>query len=214
MSGSAGRFIASGRMPSSRMPGCSRYTQPGNQRDSLDEATTDWKAACGIPARTVRRAGSVKAIPKGRRLSDLIPGTSDSEPRSPPPQPNPLPGGKCCKTCTALPNSSRLAAECCLPGLVPTLSLCGLIPSPVMSKTCLRHGERVRVRGLKAWRAMKDSTCTATPDDSPAASLLTPAHSPERRGSRASTDRNDPGAEFCDSLRRGEGIEQCTQHPA
>src|SRR5687768_10221826 len=50
-------------MPTSRMPGCSRFTWPGKQRDSLDEETTDWRAVCGKTARTVRRAGSAKADP-------------------------------------------------------------------------------------------------------------------------------------------------------
>src|SRR5262249_34833492 len=45
------------------MSGCSRFTPPGNQRDSLDEETTDWRAVCGKTARTVRRAGSAKADP-------------------------------------------------------------------------------------------------------------------------------------------------------
>ena len=50
-------------MPSSRMPGCSHFNQPGKQRDGLDEETTDWRAACGKTACTVRRAGSARAIP-------------------------------------------------------------------------------------------------------------------------------------------------------
>ena len=45
------------------MPGCSRFTRPGNQRDSLDEETTNWRAVCEKTARTVRRAGSVQADP-------------------------------------------------------------------------------------------------------------------------------------------------------
>src|ERR1700733_15332559 len=45
------------------MPGGSRFTPPGKQRDSLDEETTDWRAVCGKTARTVRRAGSAKADP-------------------------------------------------------------------------------------------------------------------------------------------------------
>src|SRR5438309_11887749 len=55
--------INDGPMPTSRMPGCSRFTWPGNQRDSLDEETTDWRAVCEKTARTVRRAGSVQADP-------------------------------------------------------------------------------------------------------------------------------------------------------
>src|SRR5208283_3027231 len=50
-----------GQMPSSRKPGCSRFTRPGHRRDSLDEETTDWRAVCGKTARTVRREGSAKA---------------------------------------------------------------------------------------------------------------------------------------------------------
>src|SRR5512145_3138306 len=56
-------------MPSSRMPGCSRFTRPGRQRDSLDEETTDWRAVCGKTARTVRRAG--RGIPS-RPLSNAV----------------------------------------------------------------------------------------------------------------------------------------------
>src|SRR3982074_1578302 len=55
--------INDGPMPTSRMPGCSRFTWPGNQRDSLDEETTDWRAVCEKTARTVRRAGLVQADP-------------------------------------------------------------------------------------------------------------------------------------------------------
>ena len=43
------------------MPGCSHSNQPGKQRDSLDEETTDWRAVCGKTACTVRRAGSARA---------------------------------------------------------------------------------------------------------------------------------------------------------
>ena len=49
--------------PPSRTPGCSRFTRPGKQRDSLDEETTNWRAVCGKTARTVRRAGSAKTDP-------------------------------------------------------------------------------------------------------------------------------------------------------
>ena len=52
-----------GQIPPSRMPSCSRFTRPGNQRDSLEEETTDWRAVCGKTARTVRRAGSVQTDP-------------------------------------------------------------------------------------------------------------------------------------------------------
>ncbi len=50
---SVGLTINAGPMPSSRMPGCSRFTRPGTQRDSLDEETTDWRAVCGKTARPV-----------------------------------------------------------------------------------------------------------------------------------------------------------------
>lgn len=42
-----------GPMPSSHRPGCSPCTQPGPQRDTPDEETTDWRAVCGKTARTV-----------------------------------------------------------------------------------------------------------------------------------------------------------------
>src|SRR5262245_15014378 len=58
-----GLTIDDGPMPTSRMPGCSRFTRPGKQRDGLDEETTNWRAVCGKTARTVRRAGSAKADP-------------------------------------------------------------------------------------------------------------------------------------------------------
>src|SRR6266545_6748162 len=70
--------INDGPMPTSRMPGCSRFTWPGNQRDSLDEETTDWRAVCEKTARTVRRAGSVQADPDpyhSHRTFDLSPAT-------------------------------------------------------------------------------------------------------------------------------------------
>lgn len=56
-SSSARTSTRPGQMPSSRRPDCSRYTQPGNQRDSPDEETTNWRAVCGKTARTVRGAG-------------------------------------------------------------------------------------------------------------------------------------------------------------
>jgi hypothetical protein len=42
---------------SSRTLGCSHFTQPGMKRDAPDEETTNWRAACGKTARTVRREG-------------------------------------------------------------------------------------------------------------------------------------------------------------
>ena len=55
--------IDAGPMPSSQLPGCSRYTRLGRVRDSPDEETTDWRAVCGKTARTVRREGSPKGDP-------------------------------------------------------------------------------------------------------------------------------------------------------
>lgn len=49
--------IADGPMPSSRIRGCSPFLRPMNTRDTPDEETSDWRAVCGRPARTVRRAG-------------------------------------------------------------------------------------------------------------------------------------------------------------
>ena len=49
--------INAGQMPSSRKPGCSRFTRPSYRRDSLDEETTDWRAVCEKTACTVRREG-------------------------------------------------------------------------------------------------------------------------------------------------------------
>src|SRR5450432_3925165 len=53
----AKQTIADGPMPSSRIRGCSPCLQPMNTRDTPDEETSDWRAVCGRPARTVRRAG-------------------------------------------------------------------------------------------------------------------------------------------------------------
>ena len=60
---SAAPTINAGQMPSSRKPGCSRFTRPGYRRDSLDEETANWRAVCGKTACTVRREGSAKADP-------------------------------------------------------------------------------------------------------------------------------------------------------
>ena len=49
--------ISAGRMPSSRLTGCSPFAQPSSRRDTPDEETNDWRAVCGRTARTVRRAG-------------------------------------------------------------------------------------------------------------------------------------------------------------
>jgi hypothetical protein len=63
VSGAPSTIKSAGQMPTSRMPGCSRFTRPGEPRDSLDEETTDWRPVCGKTARTVRRAGSAQADP-------------------------------------------------------------------------------------------------------------------------------------------------------
>jgi hypothetical protein len=54
--------IGAGQMLSSRPRDCSPWLQPGNQRVNPDEETTDWRAVCGKIARTVRRAGTAKAV--------------------------------------------------------------------------------------------------------------------------------------------------------
>ena len=36
--------------------------EAGKERDTPDEETTDWRAVCGRTARTVRRAGTAKAV--------------------------------------------------------------------------------------------------------------------------------------------------------
>ena len=69
VSGGSSTIINAGQMPTSRMPGCSRFTRPGEPRDSLDEETTDWRAVCGKTARTVRRANTADAYCALRLLS-------------------------------------------------------------------------------------------------------------------------------------------------
>ena len=46
----------------SRHIGCSSFASMC-QRANPDEETTDWRAVCGRTARTVRRAGTAKAVP-------------------------------------------------------------------------------------------------------------------------------------------------------
>jgi hypothetical protein len=44
--------------------------QPGSWRANPDEETTDWRAVCGRTARTVRRAGTAKAVSDPYRKVD------------------------------------------------------------------------------------------------------------------------------------------------
>jgi hypothetical protein len=48
------------KRPSSQGLDCSRKARPGQQRDTPDEETNDWRAVCGRTARTVRREGRRK----------------------------------------------------------------------------------------------------------------------------------------------------------
>src|SRR5215468_3563254 len=56
------RIISAGPINSSRPRDCSPCIQPGSWRANPDEETTDWRAVCGRTARTVRRAGTAKAV--------------------------------------------------------------------------------------------------------------------------------------------------------
>ena len=83
----AGNGVTGGKKAPSRMLGWSRFTQPGNQRDSLDEETTNWRAVCEKTARTVRRAGSAQADPdpyhthrSSERLRSMGPGSRFARP--------------------------------------------------------------------------------------------------------------------------------------
>ena len=51
-----------GDMLSSLPKGCSPWLRPVWWRANPDEETTDWRAVCGRTARTVRRAGTAKAV--------------------------------------------------------------------------------------------------------------------------------------------------------
>ena len=51
-----------GPINSSRPRDCSPCIQPGSSRANPDEETTDWRAVCGRTARTVRRAGTARAV--------------------------------------------------------------------------------------------------------------------------------------------------------
>jgi hypothetical protein len=41
------RTMLDGPMPSSRLPGCSPFTQLGKPSDIPDEETVNWRAVCG-----------------------------------------------------------------------------------------------------------------------------------------------------------------------
>src|SRR5439155_7933524 len=56
------RIISAGPLNSSRPRDCSPWIQPGSWRANPDEETTDWRAVCGRTARTVRRAGTARAV--------------------------------------------------------------------------------------------------------------------------------------------------------
>src|SRR5919106_1809256 len=67
--------IGAGQILSSRPRDCSPWFQPGSQRANHDEETTDWRAVCGRTARTVRRAGTARAVPdpyQGRELDPRL----------------------------------------------------------------------------------------------------------------------------------------------
>ena len=55
-------IISAGQINSSLPRGCSPWLQPGSWRANPDEETTDRRAVCGRTARTVRRAGTAKAV--------------------------------------------------------------------------------------------------------------------------------------------------------
>ena len=55
-------IMSAGPIHSSRPRDCSPCRQPGSWRVNPDEETTDWRAVCGRTARTVRRAGTAKAV--------------------------------------------------------------------------------------------------------------------------------------------------------
>ncbi len=66
--------ISGGPMLSSILKGCSPWLRPVGWRANPDEVTTDWRAVCGRAARTVRRAGTAKAVsdPIGKKTDDLL----------------------------------------------------------------------------------------------------------------------------------------------
>src|SRR5262249_9697511 len=64
------RIISDGPIHSSGPRDCSACIEPGSWRANPDEETTDWRAVCGRTARTVRRAGTAKAVSDPYRTSD------------------------------------------------------------------------------------------------------------------------------------------------
>ena len=56
-------IIGAGRMHSSLGEGFSPCAKPSLRRVNPDVETIDWRAVCGKTARTVRRAGWVRAYP-------------------------------------------------------------------------------------------------------------------------------------------------------
>src|SRR5207247_11026393 len=65
------RIISAGPLNSSRPRDCSPWIQPGSWRANPDEETTDWRAVCGRTARTVRRAGTARAVSDPYRTPSL-----------------------------------------------------------------------------------------------------------------------------------------------
>src|SRR3989304_8306990 len=61
-------IISAGPTNSSLPRGCSPGLRPGGGRANPDEETTDWRAVCGRTARTVRRAGTAKAVSDPYRM--------------------------------------------------------------------------------------------------------------------------------------------------
>src|SRR6266508_6411653 len=66
------RIISAGPINSSRPRDCSLRLQPGSWRANPDEETPDWRAVCGRTARTVRRAGTAKAVSDPYRFWNTI----------------------------------------------------------------------------------------------------------------------------------------------
>src|SRR3990172_3358341 len=63
-------IISAGPTNSSLPRGCSPWLRPGSWRANPDEETTDWRAVCGRTARTVRRAGTAKAVSDPYRVEE------------------------------------------------------------------------------------------------------------------------------------------------
>src|SRR3990170_7047592 len=80
-------IISAGPTNSSLPRGCSPWLRPGSWRANPDEETTDWRAVCGRTARTVRRAGTAKAVSDpyrwaGHRVSHQVSETGLKDRRS------------------------------------------------------------------------------------------------------------------------------------